>query len=469
MPWTINEVEKFKKGLNDNQKKKWVNIANSVLEKCIKDGGDDLECEVKAIRTANAKIDEIDENELSNYVKSSNIIFEKLTKIQPMNCAIDFESDINDYQLAFPIGLWNTSKYGEVIITKTFAKKSVENWKRLMQSGRNIWMDTQHDFGAANAWAKDVTYDDDGIKVKWDFNKKGKELIQDKQYKYYSAAIMMDTDIRSGEPIYPVLEAVSLTNSPVMYTMPEVHLDKTEKYNCECIKCGYKMQSEEHCNKIKCPECGGTMRRAERPGPGQESSKNTQGDVKNKSNGGTKMTIEEILNAIKEGEFDSSKITDEQRTEIIEKFGIEIKNEDPEKDKKLSKENENLKNEAETLKDVNKQLSDRLSKIEKANHDKAKKDLFDSAIPTKIKPVDREKWEKRYDKNPESITDIINDMPKMYDFEEVGTAGNKPAKMEGNDKEYADAFGLTEDDYKNYSDSSKPVEKKESKEEPKKE
>jgi len=43
-----------------------------------------------------------------------------------------------------------------------------------------------------------------------------------------------------------------------------------EKYNCECIKCGYKMSSEKHCKDLKCPECGGQMRREERPGPGQE-------------------------------------------------------------------------------------------------------------------------------------------------------------------------------------------------------
>jgi len=44
---------------------------------------------------------------------------------------------------------------------------------------------------------------------------------------------------------------------------------KAETYDCECIDCGHKMQSDEHCQDIKCPECGGTMRRAERPGPGQ--------------------------------------------------------------------------------------------------------------------------------------------------------------------------------------------------------
>jgi len=46
--------------------------------------------------------------------------------------------------------------------------------------------------------------------------------------------------------------------------------EEKQKYNCECIKCGYKMASDEHCDKIKCPECGGEMRRLERPGPGKE-------------------------------------------------------------------------------------------------------------------------------------------------------------------------------------------------------
>jgi len=38
---------------------------------------------------------------------------------------------------------------------------------------------------------------------------------------------------------------------------------------CECIECGYKMESTEHCIGLRCPRCGGQMRRAERPGPGQ--------------------------------------------------------------------------------------------------------------------------------------------------------------------------------------------------------
>ena len=39
-------------------------------------------------------------------------------------------------------------------------------------------------------------------------------------------------------------------------------------YDCECVSCGYEMESDSHCKDLKCPECGGQMRRAERPGPG---------------------------------------------------------------------------------------------------------------------------------------------------------------------------------------------------------
>jgi signal peptide peptidase SppA len=49
---------------------------------------------------------------------------------------------------------------------------------------------------------------------------------------------------------------------------------KVEKYNCECIECGHKVTSEKHCDELKCPKCGGQMRRVERPGPGKGESAN---------------------------------------------------------------------------------------------------------------------------------------------------------------------------------------------------
>lgn len=54
-------------------------------------------------------------------------------------------------------------------------------------------------------------------------------------------------------------------------------------FECECLKCGHKMQSDKHCREIKCPECGGEMRRVNRPGIGAEDA-NGNGNIINKNN-----------------------------------------------------------------------------------------------------------------------------------------------------------------------------------------
>jgi len=54
-------------------------------------------------------------------------------------------------------------------------------------------------------------------------------------------------------------------------TAPETFIKEDEKasYKCSCIKCGHEETSDSHCMDIKCSVCGGQMRRADRPGPGQ--------------------------------------------------------------------------------------------------------------------------------------------------------------------------------------------------------
>lgn len=56
MPWTIDDVDEHKAGLNADQKRQWVAVANSVLEECMADGGTDEECAAKAIRQANGVV-----------------------------------------------------------------------------------------------------------------------------------------------------------------------------------------------------------------------------------------------------------------------------------------------------------------------------------------------------------------------------------------------------------------------------
>jgi len=56
MPWDISQVDSHKKGLSEDQKKRWVATANSVLADCIKKGGTDKTCAPKAIRIANGTV-----------------------------------------------------------------------------------------------------------------------------------------------------------------------------------------------------------------------------------------------------------------------------------------------------------------------------------------------------------------------------------------------------------------------------
>lgn len=56
MPWTVSDVDRFKKGLTQSQKQQWVRIANSALQNCLNKGGNRQNCEASAIRQANGTV-----------------------------------------------------------------------------------------------------------------------------------------------------------------------------------------------------------------------------------------------------------------------------------------------------------------------------------------------------------------------------------------------------------------------------
>jgi len=86
------------------------------------------------------------------------------------------------------------------------------------------------------------------------------------------------------EPAFPgtkVLEFAKVYNNDDEFKK-DLHLGQT--FICECINCGYTMETTNHCKDEKCPQCGGQMRRKDRPGPGQPAN-----------DGGSVMKIEDIL------------------------------------------------------------------------------------------------------------------------------------------------------------------------------
>ena len=114
MPWKIKDVDKFKKGLDAEQKKEWVKIANRVLKSELKKDTGELEAEIIAIRTANNTFSESVYAEMSEYKDA----------IHKMNLG---EISDNEYQLVLPVGTHYDDWYGDIIITETYINKLVDN------------------------------------------------------------------------------------------------------------------------------------------------------------------------------------------------------------------------------------------------------------------------------------------------------------------------------------------------------
>ncbi len=116
MPWTVKDVDKHKKGLSDDKKKKWVSIANSVRAKCLKDGSSEKECDAKAIRVANSQIN-----------ANISVHFESIPAYQPR-----YESYQGKEYLVVPVvmmteGVHNGS-HGAVYHDPVELGKIIESW-----------------------------------------------------------------------------------------------------------------------------------------------------------------------------------------------------------------------------------------------------------------------------------------------------------------------------------------------------
>ena len=132
------------------------------------------------------------------------------------------------------------------------------------------------------------------------------------------------------------------------------------KYTCECIKCGHKIESDKHCKDLKCSECGGQMRRAERPGPGQDGgkevtpAKETPKETEPKTATAvdiSEYTVEDLLIAFEGGVISKDEAL-KRANEIIEEAGIQIETEDKAGAVLNKKNKDNLKKSQELIQQV---------------------------------------------------------------------------------------------------------------------
>lgn len=397
MPWKIEDVDRHKKGLSEGDKKKWIQEANGILASCTKKGGDVLDCEVVAIRTANGSFSN-DKMSAQEYADKPNAL-----NLEDHNTTLDLaigEVDEGDYQLVFPRGTFQTGKYGEINVSKTYISTIVDNWKKL--GSNSTYLDKDHEFGESYGWPEDIIADEAGVKVKWNFNDAGKELIKDKRYKFYSAAIGYRRDIETGEELFPCLPAVTLCNTPVMSSMPGVHL----------------ADSLTHRDKDTHIQEGHTM------------------------------TLSEIMDAIKALSDEERKtITEGNRTDVAGVFGIDVSahadTELSEAKKKAGVQDEKIK----LILSENQSMGAELKTLRGEKQTESMNKVVEAAIKEgKILPKNKEQWKGLYSKDPEGTEELLKVKGSEVDLGEVGT-GSTGLNANEEDKQAAKLAGMELSEY----------------------
>ncbi len=387
MPWQVKDVDKFKKGLTDKEKEKWVRIANEAIEACVLNGGDDDSCAPRAIRIANSQF------------KADEVAWGSFQEIKATD----------EFQLILPIGNWHHFWYGEIEITKETCEDMVANWEAKVLGERDPYIDTDHDGGGANGWVTGLEARENGLYAKIKWTEQGKELLKKGIYKYFSAEIGDHMDIHTGLKVKNVLIAATLTNRPFMNTMPKAHLSD-----------------------------------------GKHSA-HSDGDKKNLGGELKMKTFEEVLQALKELTLSDEQKQQLVKTAEIKmsdpKADTDTKP-DPEKlqlTEKVQLQTEQLK----LVLDENKSLSKELTDRKAADLTKKKGEVIEKALSDgKILPKNKEKWEAMFEKDPEGTESLLSEKGKEIDLSEKGDGsgggegGDEDLQL--SDKEVLKNMGFTD-------------------------
>jgi len=229
-------------------------------------------------------------------------------------------------------GRWEHPQYGEIIITEQDIDRFVKSFKQQVRKV-DLAVDQEHmpEKGAAG-WFKELWKEnEDGkikLKAKVNWTPVGEELIKNGIFKYFSPEFEFQYEDQETHDVFEnVLLGGALTNRPYFKDLSPVMLSENvyagfAEYKCECVKCGYKTTSEKHCRDIKCPKCGGEMRRAGRPGAGIETKEQNS----NEKGGEDKMlTKEELKSKLAEDEnFKLAEDASEEEVKLFEEVKAEL-------------------------------------------------------------------------------------------------------------------------------------------------
>jgi len=220
MPYISEDAMKHTNKADTSKKQKqWASIANSVMNKCMTDGGNEKECSAKGIMQANGVITKLSEDSFYYLTDISNI---ELT---------EKEGKKSSWIEIFRIGKWNHPKHGIIEGNEKLFNDFIKNWSDKI-IGRDVSLDKTHDPSeGATGWIKDIKIEGDRLKALVEWTPWGVDLIENKGFKYFSPEYT-STYIHkeTGKVFNNVLLGGGVTNRPFLTDLnPIVMSEDMEK------------------------------------------------------------------------------------------------------------------------------------------------------------------------------------------------------------------------------------------------
>lgn len=219
MPFSPEDATKHTNKADTPKKmKQWSEIANSVRDKCISDGGNDKECSAKAIIQASGVIAKLEEEKGLN--------FYYLTDISSIELQTEGDKKTSWIEI-FRIGKWAHPKFGVIEGTKKLFNDFISNWKNNVL-GREIALDKTHNpEDGATGWVKDIKIVGDRLKALVEWTPWGLDLIENKGFKYFSPEYRDSyTNKETGQVHNNVLFGGALTNRPFLTDLSPIILSE---------------------------------------------------------------------------------------------------------------------------------------------------------------------------------------------------------------------------------------------------
>lgn len=152
-----------------------------------------------------------------------------------------------------PKGEFMTMPYGNVVLNDSVFEQMIGNFKAGIR--RAVPIDFDHSFNGetkAGGWIKELINKADGLWAKPDWNKLGKEAILEKIYRMISAEWSFDyIDPQKSTHHGAVLVAATLTNRPLMQSMPTVTASENHLTNPNGIMILFSEDSKTTMSKLE--------------------------------------------------------------------------------------------------------------------------------------------------------------------------------------------------------------------------